>query len=230
MWRCLVIEDDLENARYIADGLRAQGHVAVIAAEPGEALRRATAEDWDVVVLDRMLGPRVDGLNILQTMRGLGLRTPVLVLSALSALDERVRGLKAGGDDYLGKPFAFSELAARIEALVRRSRAGEEARLLQMADLRLDLVSRQARRGARPIALKPREFRLLAYLMMHPGQVLTRTMLLEAVWDYRFDPQTNLIDVQVSRLRQKVQAPGEAPLIHTVRGVGYRLGLRPEGA
>lgn len=230
MWRCLVIEDDLENARYIAEGLRAQGHVAVIAAKPGEALRRATAEAWDVVVLDRMLGPQVDGLSILQTMRSLGLRTPVLVLSALSALDERVRGLREGGDDYLGKPFAFSELVARIDALVRRERAGEEQQALQVADLRLDLVSRQVRRGARAIALKPREFRLLAYLMMHPDQALTRTMLLEAVWDYRFDPQTNLIDVQVSRLRQKIQAPGEAPLIHTVRGVGYRLGPRPDGA
>lgn len=229
MWRCLVIEDDLENARYIADGLRAQGHVVAIANAAGEALRRATSEAWDLVILDRMLGPQVDGLHILHTMRGLGLRTPVLVLSALSALDERVRGLKAGGDDYLSKPFAFSELFARLEALVRRARTGEEVKALQLADLRLDLVHRQVQRGDRAIALKPREFRLLAYLMVHPEQALTRTMLLEAVWDYRFDPQTNLIDVQVSRLRQKIQAPGEAALIHTVRGVGYRIGLQPEG-
>ena len=226
MWRCLVIEDDLENARYIADGLRAQGHIVAVAGEAGDALRRATGESWDVVVLDRMLGAQVDGLHILHTMRGLGLRTPVLVLSALSALDERVRGLKAGGDDYLTKPFAFSELFARLEALVRRSRTAEEHKVLQLEDLRLDLVSRQVQRAARTIALKPREFRLLAYLMMHPEQTLTRTMLLEAVWDYRFDPQTNLIDVQISRLRQKVQGPGEAPLIHTVRGVGYRIGVR----
>jgi two-component system OmpR family response regulator len=223
MWRCLVIEDDLENARYIADGLRAQGHVAIIASEARDALRRACGEPWDVVVLDRMLGPQVDGLHILHGMRGLGLRTP-----ALSALDERVRGLKAGGDDYLTKPFAFSELSARIEALVRRTRTGEEAKALQLGDLRLDLVHRTVQRGGRAIALKPREFRLLAYLLMHAGQPLTRTMLLEAVWDYRFDPQTNLIDVQISRLRHKLQAPGEAPLIHTVRGVGYRIALSPE--
>jgi two-component system OmpR family response regulator len=228
MWRCLVIEDDLENARYIADGLRAQGHVAIIASEARDALRRACGEPWDVVVLDRMLGPQVDGLHILHGMRGLGLRTPVLVLSALSALDERVRGLKAGGDDYLTKPFAFSELSARIEALVRRTRTGEEAKALQLGDLRLDLVHRTVQRGGRAIALKPREFRLLAYLLMHAGQPLTRTMLLEAVWDYRFDPQTNLIDVQISRLRHKLQAPGEAPLIHTVRGAGYRIALSPE--
>lgn len=230
MWRCLVIEDDLENARYIADGLRTQGHVVAIASDAAEGLRRATQESWDVVVLDRMLGAHVDGLHILHTLRGLGLRTPVLVLSALSALDERVRGLKAGGDDYLGKPFAFSELFARMEALVRRARTGEEVKALQIDDLRLDLVHRQVQRAGRTIALKPREFRLLAYLMMHPEQALTRTMLLEAVWDYRFDPQTNLIDVQVSRLRQKIHTPGEAPLIHTVRGVGYRIGLQqPEG-
>ncbi len=227
MWRCLVIEDDLENARYIADGLRAQGHVAIIASEAPDALQRASREHWDVVILDRMLGPQVDGLHILHHMRGLGLRTPVLVLSALSALDERVRGLKAGGDDYLTKPFAFSELFARLEALVRRSRTGDEAKVLQLGDLRLDLVHRTVHRSDRAIALKPREFRLLAYLMMHADQPLTRTMLLEAVWDYRFDPQTNLIDVQVSRLRQKLHAPGEAPLIHTVRGVGYKIGLSP---
>lgn len=225
MWRCLVIEDDLENARYIADGLRSQGHIAIIANEASDALRRVSQEHWDAVILDRMLGPQVDGLHILQQMRSLGLRTPVLVLSALSALDERVRGLKAGGDDYLTKPFAFSELFARIEALVRRSRAGEEAKSLQLGDLRIDLVHRTVQRKDRVITLKPREFRLLAYLMMHAEQPLTRTMLLEAVWDYRFDPQTNLIDVQISRLRQKLHAPGEALLIHTVRGVGYRLGL-----
>jgi two-component system OmpR family response regulator len=165
----------------------------------------------------------VDGLSILATLRGLGKKTPVLVLSALSALDERVRGLKAGGDDYLTKPFAFSELAARAEALVRRSRPGPAIRTLQVADLKLDLASRHVERGGRPVALQPREFRLLAYLMSHPGQVLTRTMLLEAVWDYQFDPQTNVIDVQVSRLRGKLDAGGAPPLIHTVRGIGYRI-------
>ena len=229
MWRCLIVEDDADNARYIADGFRALGHVAVICREGAEALARATGESWDLVILDRMLPNDVDGLSILATMRGLGKKTPVLVLSALSALDERVRGLKAGGDDYLTKPFAFSELAARAEALVRRSRPGPEIRTLQLADLRLDLANRHVERGGRPIALQPREFRLLAYLMMHPGQVLTRTMLLEAVWDYQFDPQTNVIDVQVSRLRAKLDAGGGPPLIHTVRGIGYRMATEAGG-
>lgn len=223
MWRCLVVEDDADNARYIANGFRALGHVVVICRDGTEALGRATAEQWDLIILDRMLPNDVDGLSILSTLRGLGKKTPVLVLSALSALDERVRGLKAGGDDYLTKPFAFSELAARAEALVRRSRPGPPIRTLQVADLKLDLASRHVERGGRPVALQPREFRLLAYLMSHPGQVLTRTMLLEAVWDYQFDPQTNVIDVQVSRLRGKLDAGGAPPLIHTVRGIGYRI-------
>lgn len=230
MWRCLIVEDDADSARYIAQGFRALGHVAVICRDGTEGLARATGEAWDIVILDRMLPNEVDGLSILTTMRGLGKRTPVLVLSALSALDERVRGLKAGGDDYLAKPFAFSELVARAEALVRRSHPGPEIRTLEIADLRLDLATRRVERAGRPIALQPREFRLLAFLMMHPGQILTRTMLLEAVWDYRFDPQTNVIDVQVSRLRAKIEIDGAAPLIHTVRGVGYRMtadGLQP---
>lgn len=223
MWRCLVVEDDADNARYIANGFRALGHVVVICRDGMDALSRATTEQWDLIILDRMLPNEVDGLSILSTLRGLGKKTPVLVLSALSALDERVRGLKAGGDDYLSKPFAFSELAARAEALVRRSRPGPAIRALQVADLKLDLASRHVERGGRPVALQPREFRLLAYLMSHPGQVLTRTMLLEAVWDYQFDPQTNVIDVQISRLRGKLDAGGAPPLIHTVRGVGYRI-------
>ncbi len=225
MWRCLIVEDDVHNARYIADGFRALGHVPVICHDGASALARATGESWDIVILDRMLPKDVDGLAILAAMRGLGKKTPVLVLSALSALDERVRGLKAGGDDYLTKPFAFSELAARAEALVRRSRPGPEIRILELADVKLDLAARHAERGGRPIALQPREFRLLAYFMSHPGQVLTRTMLLEAVWDYQFDPQTNVIDVQVSRLRGKLDAGGARPLIQTVRGVGYRMSI-----
>ena len=227
MWRCLIVEDDADNARYIADGFRALGHVAVIARDGGEALARVTGESWDLVILDRMLPNEVDGLSILATLRGLGKKTPVLVLSALSALDERVRGLKAGSDDYLAKPFAFSELSARAEALVRRSRTAPEIRTLQLADVKLDFTTRHVERAGRPIALQPREFRLLAFLMMHPGQVLTRTMLLEAVWDYQFDPQTNVIDVQVSRLRGKLDTPGAAALIHTVRGIGYRMGVEP---
>ncbi|MDM0026352.1 response regulator transcription factor [Variovorax saccharolyticus] len=229
VWRCLIVEDDAENARFIAEGFRSMGHIAVVSREGADALARATTEPWDLVVLDRMLPNEVDGLSILSTLRALGKKTPVLVLSALSALDERVRGLKAGGDDYLTKPFAFSELAARAEALVRRSRVGPEIRRLQVSDLELDLAKRQVERGGRPIALQPREFRLLAYLMMHAGQVLTRTMLLEAVWDYQFDPQTNVIDVQVSRLRAKLDVGGAPTLIHTVRGVGYRLASQHGG-
>lgn len=230
MWRCLIVEDDVHNARYIADGFRELGHVAVICHDGAQALTRSTTEPWDLIVLDRMLPHGVDGLSILATLRALGKKTPVIVLSALSALDERVRGLKAGGDDYLTKPFAFQELAARAEALVRRARPGAEIRVLQFADLQLDLVRRTAERGDRPLVLQPREFRLLAYFLMHTEQVLTRTMLLEAVWDYQFDPQTNVIDVQVSRLRAKLTPPGAVQLIHTVRGIGYRLGLAaPDG-
>lgn len=223
MWRCLVVEDDADNARYIANGFRALGHVVVVCRDGVAALDRAVAEPWDLIILDRMLPHEVDGLSILATLRGLGKKTPVLVLSALSALDERVRGLKAGGDDYLTKPFAFSELAARAEALVRRARPGPVIRTLRIDDLTLDLASRHVERGGRPVALQPREFRLLAYLMSHPGQVLTRTMLLEAVWDYQFDPQTNVIEVQISRLRNKLDAGDAKPLIHTVRGIGYRI-------
>lgn len=222
-WRCLIVEDDAENAHHIALGFRALGHVAVICSEGAEAMVLATGEAWDIVILDRMLPNDVDGLTILARLRSLGNRTPVLVLSALSGLDQRVRGLKAGGDDYLAKPFAFAELAARAEALVRRSRPGPELRKLEFADLQLDLVTRHVERAGRRVVLQPREFRLLAYFMRNPGQILTRTMLLEAVWDYRFDPQTNVIDVQVSRLRAKVDTAGTSSLIHTVRGVGYRL-------
>jgi two-component system OmpR family response regulator len=229
VWRCLIVEDDADNARYIADSFRALGHVAVICRDGADALARATGEPWDLVILDRMLPHGIDGLSILSTLRNLGKKMPVLVLSALSALDERVRGLKAGGDDYLTKPFAFSELAARAEALVRRSRPGPEIRTLQLADLTLDLATRHVERGGRPIALQPREFRLLAHLMMHSDQVLTRTMLLEAVWGYQFDPQTNVIDVQVSRLRAKVDVGTTRPLIHTVRGVGYRMAASAQG-
>lgn len=223
IWRCLVVEDDHENARYIADGFREMGHVAVVCHDGSTALARAAGEAWDLIILDRMLPNEVDGLAILSHLRALGKTTPVLVLSALSALDERVRGLKAGGDDYLAKPFAFSELAARAEALVRRSRSAPEIRLLELGELRLDLAARRAERTGVVIPLQAREFRLLAYLMAHAGQVVTRAMLLEAVWDYHFDPGTNVIDVQVSRLRGKLQAAGARARITTVRGVGYRI-------
>ncbi|MDM9559787.1 response regulator transcription factor [Bordetella petrii] len=230
MWRCLIVEDDADNARYIANGLKELGYDPVVCMDGTTALQRATTEHWDAIVLDRMLPNDVDGLSILWSLRALGKKTPVLVLSALTALDERVRGLKAGGDDYLTKPFAFPELAARIEALIRRSSAGYEQRQLNVADLSLDLVSGQVTRGGRPIALQPREYKLLAYMMNNAGQVLTRTMLLATVWGYHYDPQTNVIDVHISRLRQKIDGAADTPLIHTVRGVGYRLAAEGESA
>lgn len=226
MWRCLIIEDDHENARYIANGFAELGHKAVVCHDGVDGLRRATEEHWDVIILDRMLPNDVDGLSILATLRGLGKKTPVLVLSALAALDERVKGLKAGGDDYLTKPFAFSELTARAEALVRRSHTTPTTRDLTVGDLTLDLMTRQVKRAGTVISLQPREFRLLAFLMTHADQLVTRTMLLESVWEYNFDPQTNVIDVQVSRLRTKIDAGFEYPLIHTVRGSGYIFSVK----
>lgn len=226
MWRCLIIEDDAENARYIAKGLGELGHVGVICSDGTQALERALQSPWDVIILDRMLPHGVDGLAILARMRELGVRTPVLVLSALTGTDDRIKGLNAGGDDYLTKPFSFSELVARLNALIRRSATGEAPQRLQVADLVVHLDSGKAERGGQPIALQPREFRLLAYLMRHAHDTVTRTMLLEHVWDYRFDPQSNVIDVQISRLRRKVDGQSSTPLIHTVRGAGYTLSDR----
>jgi len=227
MWRCLIIEDDAVNARYIAEGLRELGHVPVVCTNGPEGLTQALEGQYDILILDRLLPHDVDGLSILKTLRGLGKMTPVLVLSALTGLDERVRGLKAGGDDYLTKPFAFPELLARMEALIRRAAAREPDNALVVADLRLDLMARRVERGGKVIALQPREFQLLAYLMQNADQIVTRTMMLAAVWNYHFDPQTNVIDVQISRLRQKVDGGFAAPLIHTVRGSGYMLSERP---
>jgi len=226
-WRCLVIEDDEENANFIAREFDALGYHTQVCRDSVSGLQQATRMNWDIVILDRMLPDDMDGLSILTAMRDLGIKTPVLVLSALSALDQRVRGLKAGGDDYLTKPFAIDELAARAEALIRRSSSAPPSRQLEIADLRLDLASRRVERSGKVIALQPREFRLLAFFMMNPDQVLTRTMLLEAVWDYRFDPQTNVIDVHVSRLRSKIELDGAPPLIYTERGVGYKMTADP---
>src|SRR5215471_2680491 len=219
--QCLLIEDDVDTARYLSNGLKAAGFAVMWYRNGVDGLDLATTERWDVVILDRMLPGDVDGLSILHTIRRLGKTTPVLILSALASLDERVRGLRGGGDDYLTKPFAFSELLARLEALVRRGAASEDSRELQIADLRLDLRTRRAERAGKPIALQPREFRLLEYFARHQGQVVTRTMLLEAVWDYYFDPQTNVIDVQISRLRRKIDKDFSPQLLHTVRGIGY---------
>ena len=221
--RCLVIEDEADTARYVCNGIEEAGHTATLVRDGVNGLHLATNEHWDVIILDRLLPGGVDGLSIISTIRHLGKTTPVLILSALASLDERVRGLRGGGDDYLTKPFAFSELLARLEALLRRATTSEDSRELSVADLRLDLRTRRAERAGKPIALQPREFRLLEYLVRHQRQVVTRTMLLEAVWDYYFDPQTNVIDVQISRLRRKIDKDFSPPLLHTVRGIGYLI-------
>jgi two-component system OmpR family response regulator len=201
---------------------------AVVAEHPSEAgARRLLEARWDVVVLDRMLPGQVDGIGLLEQMRARGDATPVLILSALNSVDERVRGLRAGSDDYLTKPFVMSELLARVENLCRRTAWSRETSLLQVADMQLDLRTMRVTRHGSPIALQPREFRLLEYLMRHEGQIVTRTMLLEGVWEYRFDPQTNVIDVQISRLRGKIDKDFSPPLIHTVRGAGYLLSATP---
>src|SRR5882672_2379485 len=220
--RILVVEDDLEAQRYLCKGLKEAGHVVDDAADGDMGLSLALSRPYDVAIVDRML-PKLDGLKLVAGMREHGNSTPVLFLSALSEVDERVKGLKAGGDDYLTKPYAFVELLARIDALMRRrSPVGVKTRL-EVGDLELDLLTRAARRSGQGIELQPREFRLLEYLMRHAGQVVTRTMLLESVWEYYFDPQTNVIDVHISRLRAKIDKGYEAPLLHTVRGAGYMI-------
>ena len=222
MRRVLVIEDDEVVAGFVAKGLRQHGYLVDIAPDGQDGLFRALEDPCDVMVVDRML-PRLDGLTVLRTLRSSGNATPVLLLSALADVDDRVEGLRAGGDDYLTKPFAFSELLARLEALLRRP-GGAAARVTyRAADLEMDPARRTVVRAGQSIRLLPREFRLLEYLLRNRGQVVTRTMLLENVWDYHFDPQTNVVDVHVSRLRAKVDRPFPVPLIETVRGVGYRL-------
>ena len=215
--RILLVEDDVEVARFVKKGLQEAGHTVEHAANGRDGLFLAASEQFDILVLDRMLPGGVDGVRLVETLRGQGNRTPVLFLSALGAVDERVKGLKAGGDDYLVKPFAFAELLARVEALARRP----------SVDVELDLLSRTVTRSAKKIDVQPREFRLLEHLMRHAGQVVTRTMLLEKVWDYHFDPQTNVIDVHVSRLRQKLDKGFDKPLIHTVRNAGYMIRAEP---
>lgn len=218
----LVVEDDARVATHVVKGLKGAGYLVDHVADGREALFRVAGESYDVIVLDRML-PNVDGLKILQTMRASGDSTPVLILSALGDVDNKVKGLRSGGDDYLAKPFAFSELLARVEALSRRKGAVEEVTELRLADLELNLLTREVKRAGRPIELTQREFLLLEHLMRNAGRVVSRSMLLEAVWDYNFDPQTNIIDQHVSRLRQKVDRDFGTALIQTVRGVGYAL-------
>jgi len=225
--RILVVEDDKDVAGFVVRGLREAGHTVEHAANGRDGLFLAASESFDAVVLDRMLPGGIDGLRILETLRAQNNAVPVLILSALADVDERVAGLKAGGDDYLTKPFAFAELLARVEALARRGKGDQPVTKLVVEDLELDLLSRQVRRAGQKIDMQPREFRLLEYLMRHAGQVVTRTMLLESVWDYHFDPQTNVIDVHVSRLRQKIDKPFPVALIQTVRNAGYMLRADP---
>lgn len=219
----LLVEDDAEAARHVARGLQSAGYRVEHCSDGQDGLRRATAGGHDLLIVDRML-PDLDGLAIVSRLRQQHRPTPVLVLSALGTVDDRVEGLRAGGDDYLIKPFALSELLARVEALLRRAAAQAPPQsVLRVADLELDLLSRRVTRGGRDIQLTTKEFQLLEFLMRHAGQVVTRTMLLEGVWNLHFDPQTNLIDVHVSRLRQAVDRGFDTPLLHTVRGAGYTL-------
>jgi two-component system OmpR family response regulator len=222
--RILLVEDDPHTAAFIAKGLKEDGHAVDQADNGRDGLFLAGTERYDAIVLDRML-PQVDGMAVLRTLRGTGDLTPVLLLTALGEVEHRVEGLRAGADDYLAKPFAYAELSARLDSLARRGAGGgTEPVRLRVADLELDLLRREAVRDGRRIELQPREFRLLEYLMRQADRVVTRTMLLEAVWEYHFDPQTNVIDVHISRLRQKIDPDFATPLLHTVRGAGYRLG------
>jgi two-component system, OmpR family, response regulator len=220
--RILVIEDDRDAASWLAKGLQESGHVVDVAYDGEHGLGVALEKSHDVLIVDRML-PKLDGLSIIKKVRAEGIRTPVLILSALSDVDERVRGLRAGGDDYLAKPYSFSELLARIEGLGRRGQEEPLETKLRAADLEIDLLTRSVTRAGKAILIQPREFKLLEYLVRNAGHIVTRTMLLENVWDYHFDPQTNVIDVHVSRLRSKIDKGFDEPLLQTVRGAGYMI-------
>ena len=218
--RILLVEDDPDTARHVRRGLAESMHVVDHTDNGNDGLGLALTEHYDVVIVDRML-PGRDGISLIKSLRETNQRLPILILSALGDTDDRVAGLKAGGDDYLAKPFAFSELLARVEALQRRTQQDVITTTLQVGDLTVDLLSREVRRANQLISLQPREYRLLLYLVQHANQVVTRTMLLETVWDYHFDPQTNVIDVHISRLRSKIDRDFDSPLLHTVRGAGY---------
>jgi two-component system OmpR family response regulator len=220
--RILLIEDDNEAAAYLAKALREAGHVPDLAHDGDSGATMAADGGYDVLVVDRML-PKRDGLSVIEELRAKGDHTPALILSALGQVDDRVAGLRAGGDDYLPKPYAFSELLARVEALARRRKPDAAETVFRVGDLELDRLGHTVARAGQAIPLQPREFRLLEYLMKHAGQVVTRTMLLENVWDYHFDPQTNVIDVHISRLRAKIDKGFPEPLLHTVRGAGYMI-------
>ena len=221
--KLLLVEDNERVAHFVTKGLRESGHTVDHAGDGRDGMLLASSEHYDVIIMDRMLPGQIDGLGIIEALRKTGNRVPILILSALSDVNERIRGLRSGGDDYLTKPFAFGELLARIDALRRRAQASEARTSLEAGDMRMDLLSRKVVRGNRNIALQPREFKLLEYLMRHAGEVVTRTMLLENVWDYNFDPQTNIVDVHISKLRQKIDSESERPLLRTVRNAGYML-------
>ena len=221
--RVLIIEDDAEAAAYLQKALGEAGHVAEVARDGLTGLAKAEDEEFDVLVVDRML-PKLDGLALIGSLRDQKITTPILILSALGQVDDRVKGLRSGGDDYLTKPYSFSELLARVESLARRKHVGTgEQTVYRVGPLELDRLAHKLTRSGKDIVLQPREFRLLEYLMKHAGQVVTRTMLLENVWDYHFDPQTNVIDVHISRLRGKIDKGSDAPLLQTVRGAGYMI-------
>lgn len=218
----LVVEDDSQTATYVSDGLRREGHIVDVLADGRDGVLQATMSQYDVIIVDRML-PSLDGLSVVKSIRGAGIRSSVLFLTALGGVDDRVEGLEAGGDDYISKPFAFSELLARVNAIARRPPLREKETNLKVGDLEMDLIARTVRRRGDLIEMQPREFRLLEVLMRNRGRVVTRTMLLERVWDFHFDPKTTVVETHISRLRAKIDRPYGAELIHTVRGTGYRI-------
>ncbi|WP_454743209.1 winged helix-turn-helix domain-containing protein [Cupriavidus necator] len=221
--KLLIVEDNERVAQFLMKGLKEAGHTADHAGNGRDGMFLAASEPYDAIVMDRMLPGGIDGLAIIETLRRTGNKVPILILSALSDVDDRIRGLKSGGDDYLVKPFAFGELLARLDALLRRSQDGRAETTLTLDDLSMDLLSHKVTRAGKTVALQPREFKLLEYLLRHANQVVTRTMLLESVWDYHFDPQTNVVDVHVSKLRQKIDGGSGRQLLRTVRNAGYML-------
>ena len=225
--KLLLVEDNERVARFVRKGLTEAGHTVDHAENGRDGMYHAVSEPYDAIVMDRMLPGGIDGLGIVEALRLQGNRVPILILSALDGVDDRIRGLRAGGDDYLTKPFAFGELLARLDALLRRSQSQAVETVMTLGDLSVDMLSHRVTRAGKPVALQPREFKLLTYLLRHANQVVTRTMLLENVWDYHFDPQTNVIDVHISKLRQKIDAGFATPLLRTVRNAGYMLTDQP---
>jgi len=221
--KLLIVEDNARVAQFLKKGLTEAGHTVDHADNGRDGMYMSVSEPYDAIIMDRMLPGGVDGLGIIEALRKTGNKTPILILSALDNVDERIKGLKSGGDDYLVKPFAFGELLARLDALLRRAQVQPVDTTLNVDDLSMDLLSHKVTRGGKPVSLQPREFKLLEYLMRHADQVVTRTMLLENVWDYHFDPQTNVIDVHISKLRQKIDGGERRPLLRTIRNSGYML-------